>query len=150
MSDALRIDGEPIVTVGQDETEALGRRLAAELTGGTVVALLGDLGAGKTVLSRGIARGLGITEPVTSPTFAIVQEYEASPIRLYHMDMYRLQGARDAVAFGVDDFLDDPEAVTVIEWAERVESILPRPYLHVELRRLEDDHRELRLSWVGE
>ncbi len=139
----------PIITDSADATEALGSQIGAALTAGTVVALEGDLGAGKTVLTRGIARGLGIAEPVTSPTFAIVQEYTGRGLTLYHMDMYRLQGADDALAFGVEDFLQDPGAVSVIEWAERVEAILPLPYLRIHLRRLDEVRREITIATVA-
>lgn len=133
---SLNTEGRPLVSDDEAATEALGRELAAQLTGGDVVALLGDLGAGKTVFSRGLARGLGITEPITSPTFAIVQEYEGPSLTLLHMDMYRLQGEEDALAFGIEDYLDDSQAICVIEWAERIPGLLPPGHLRVHLRRL--------------
>lgn len=133
---SLNTEGRPLVSDDEAATEALGRELAAQLTGGDVVALLGDLGAGKTVFSRGLARGLGITEPITSPTFAIVQEYEGPSLTLLHMDMYRLQGEEDALAFGIEDYLGDSQAICVIEWAERIPELLPPGHLRVHLRRL--------------
>jgi hypothetical protein len=93
------------------------------------VALHGDLGAGKTVLTRGIARGLGITEPVTSPTFTIVQEYRRADGQwLYHLDMYRIRSEDDALAFGIEEFLFAPNAVTVVEWPERIAGLLEVPW----------------------
>jgi len=114
-------------------TEALAARLARSLPGGATVALHGDLGAGKTVFARGLARVLGVREPVTSPTFTIVQEYPGTALKLYHLDLYRLDGAAAALAFGLDDFLQDPGAVTVIEWAERIAELLPADTVHVTL-----------------
>ena len=133
-------------TTDADATEAAGARLGETLTGGTILALHGDLGAGKTVFSRGLARGLGITEPVTSPTFAIVQEYTAGRHTLYHIDLYRLQGTHDALAFGIEEFLNDPGAVTVIEWAERIADILPPDHVAVSIRALDRDTREITIE----
>lgn len=114
-----------IETAGPDETEAFGRRLAALLPDGCVVSLHGTLGAGKTVLARGLARGFGITEPVTSPTFTIVQEYpRPDGGRLYHLDLYRIQNATDAVGFGIEEFLFQPRSVAVVEWSERITELL--------------------------
>ena len=108
-----------------EETEALGRRLAALLPPGAVVTLYGNLGAGKTVLARGIARGLGVAEPVTSPTFASVQEYRAPGGRwFYHLDLYRIRDDSDALAFGIEEYLFNPAAVTVVEWPERIPGLL--------------------------
>ncbi|MBT4821584.1 MAG: tRNA (adenosine(37)-N6)-threonylcarbamoyltransferase complex ATPase subunit type 1 TsaE, partial [Lentisphaerae bacterium] len=96
------MDWVTITTDSEDETQALGARIAAVLPLGRVVALHGDLGAGKTVLSRGLARGFGITEPVTSPTFTVVQEYERpGGSWLFHLDMYRIECDDDALAFGI-------------------------------------------------
>ena len=114
-----------IETADAAGTEALGRRLAGVLPPGAVLTLYGDLGAGKTVLARGIARGLGITEPVTSPTFTIVQEYRAPGGRwLYHLDLYRIRDDADALAFGVEEYLFNPAAITVVEWPERIPGLL--------------------------
>ena len=112
----------------ETQTEALGRALAAELDPGTVLALRGELGTGKTVLTRGIARGLEITEPVTSPTFTVVQEYPLPTGGwLFHLDMYRISGSDDALAFGIEEYLFVPHAITVVEWPERIEELLQVP-----------------------
>ncbi|MDX9979782.1 MAG: tRNA (adenosine(37)-N6)-threonylcarbamoyltransferase complex ATPase subunit type 1 TsaE [Lentisphaeria bacterium] len=114
-----------LVSESDRETEAIGQRLARQLRPGMVVALEGDLGAGKTVLSRGIARGLGIEEPVTSPTFTVVQEYTCpSGLLLYHLDMYRIDDETAALAFGIEEFLYAPDGVTVVEWPERIAGLL--------------------------
>ena len=122
-----------IVTASAQETEELGHRLAGILKPGSVLALYGDLGAGKTVLTRGIARGLGIDEPVTSPTFTIVQEYAcAGGGWFYHLDMYRINCEEDALAFGIEEFLFTPTAITVVEWPERIDGLLNDPYASAE------------------
>ena len=105
----------------EEGTLELGRKLSRILPKGTVVALHGDLGAGKTVFSRGFARGLGITEPVTSPTFTVVQEYAIpSGGYFYHLDMYRIADEGAALAFGIDEYLFQPDALTLVEWPERM------------------------------
>lgn len=122
------MDWVTITTDSEDETQALGARIAAVLPLGRVVALHGDLGAGKTVLSRGLARGVGITEPVTSPTFTVVQEYERpGGSWLFHLDMYRIECDDDALAFGIEEFLFAPDAVAVVEWPERIAGLLECP-----------------------
>jgi len=103
----------------------LGRRTARLLRPGMVLALQGELGTGKTVLTRGIARGLGIDEPLTSPTFTIAQQYAwRENLWLFHLDMYRIDGAEAAIAFGIDDYLFAPDGITVIEWPERIQDLL--------------------------
>lgn len=117
-----------IVTTSDHATEALGRRLAPLLAPGTVVALQGELGTGKTVLTRGIARGLGITEPLTSPTFTIAQEYQWREHHwLFHLDMYRIDSEEEALAFGIEEYLFAPDGITVIEWPERIQGLLDDP-----------------------
>lgn len=108
------------------ETEALGQRLAAWLRPGQVIALRGDLGVGKTAFTRGLARGLGITDPVTSPTYTIVNEYPLGRIPLFHFDMYRLTGPEDLFDIGWEDYLDRG-GVCVVEWSENVAGALERP-----------------------
>ena len=107
--------------------------LAATLRGGDVVALYGDLGAGKTVFARGLARGLGIDEPVTSPTFALVQEYQGETLRFCHIDLYRLDSPENVIGIGIDEYLDDAGAVTVIEWAERLGNLCPENPIQVHI-----------------
>lgn len=107
------------------ETEALGRRLAAVLPPGAVVAYQGGLGMGKTAFTRGLARGLGYEGRVTSPTFTIVNEYEGEGgVPLFHFDLYRLEGAEDLFDIGWEDYLDRG-GVCAVEWSERVEDALP-------------------------
>ena len=128
-------------THSSTETFALGQRLGRALESGQVVALHGDLGAGKTVLTQGIAVGLGITTRVTSPTFTLVSEYQrANGDLLIHIDCYRLgsptqdDGALEALSFGLEEIVDRADAIVVIEWAERVATLLPADHLQVALR----------------
>ena len=122
------------LTRGEAETEELGRRLAERLSPGAVVAYRGDLGAGKTAFTRGLARGLGCRERVTSPTFTIVNEYEGGRLPLFHFDLYRLEGAEDLFGIGWDDYLDRG-GVCAVEWSERAEEALPPETVWVTLRR---------------
>ena len=137
-------DKREIITSSEEETEAVGRELAQSLPPGSSVLLRGNLGAGKTVFSRGFARGLGITEPVSSPTYTIVQEYELpAGGRLYHLDLYRISDVNAALAFGVDEFLDDPSGVSLIEWPDRISGILPENAICVDIEHLSDSQRRL-------
>jgi tRNA threonylcarbamoyladenosine biosynthesis protein TsaE len=127
-------------------------RLARVLRPGDVVVLTGDLGAGKTVLAKGIAAGLGVTEPVVSPTFTIVREYEGD-VPLQHLDVYRLDHLQEVIDLGLDELLDG-HAVTVVEWGEAVSALLPADRLEVSLMLLppeeaDDDTRVVELHGVG-
>ena len=105
------------ITHSPEETEAVGAALAQVLTPGTILAYRGDLGAGKTAFTRGLARGLGCREPVTSPTYTIVNEYLSGRIPLFHFDMYRLRSADDLWGIGWGDYLDRG-GVCAVEWSE--------------------------------
>ncbi len=133
-----------LTTHSEAETEALGAALGRLMQPGDVLALVGDLGAGKTCLARGVARGLGIDEPVTSPTFILVAEYTAARgFPLYHADCYRFMRAEaEAQAIGLDELLQD-DGVAVVEWAERIEPLLPPDHLRITLAVLDDTRREL-------
>lgn len=108
------------------QTELLGASLARQLCPGDVIAFHGDLGAGKTAFTRGIARGLGIGEPVTSPTYTIVNEYLSGRIPLFHFDMYRLHSGDDLFDIGWDDYLERG-GICVVEWSENVSGALDNP-----------------------
>jgi len=114
-----------VASATEATTQALAAAIAAVLVNGTVLALNGDLGAGKTVFSRGLARALGINDAISSPTFAIAQEYSRPQGSwFFHLDMYRLHGENDALAFGIEDYLFAPDAITVIEWPQRIAGLL--------------------------
>ena len=129
------------VTHGPEETEALGQRLAEHLLPGTVIAYYGDLGAGKTAFTRGLARGLGIAEAVTSPTYTIVNEYLSGRMPLFHFDMYRLGSADELFDIGWEDYLTRG-GVCAVEWSENVEDAL-EDAITVCIRRLGDQDREV-------
>ena len=124
------------------ETEALGEALAARLTAGTVVAFTGDLGAGKTAFTRGLARGLGVPDRVTSPTFTIVNEYEDGRLPLFHFDMYRLGSADELYDIGWEDYLARG-GVCAVEWSENIADALEGDTVLVDLRRGAGDSERL-------
>jgi len=117
-----------------EATEAFGRALGAALTAGSVVGLVGEMGAGKTHLTRAICEGLGIRNPrvVTSPTFVLIQEYEGR-LPIFHFDVYRLRSPREFAELGAAEYLDG-HGVCLIEWADRVSEFLPADRLTIELR----------------
>ena len=127
------------------ETFAFGRSLGEKAQPGQVYVLSGDLGAGKTVLSKGFAAGLGITEPVTSPTFTIVKMYEGGHLPLYHLDVYRIGDISEMEEIGLEE-MTDGEAVCLIEWGEQVAEILPPETVTVRIDRSDDgdgNHRRI-------
>ena len=130
------------ITNGPEETEALGARLARALEPGAVVAFTGDLGAGKTAFVRGLARGLGVQDRVTSPTFTIVNEYEGGRLPLFHFDLYRLGSADELFDIGWEDYLARG-GVCAVEWSERMEELLEPGTIRVDLRRGEDEDRRV-------
>ena len=137
----------PVRSDSPEGTEAAAAAIARQLPPGTVIALHGTLGAGKTVFARGFARALGISEPVSSPTFTLVQEYPFPGGVLYHLDLYRIDNSANALAFGVDEYLYDPRAYTLVEWPERIMDILPPDTLHLHLRPLMgQNQREIALA----
>lgn len=108
----------------EEETANFGLDLGKHLQKGDIVALIGDLGTGKTALTKAIARGLGITETITSPTFTIVQEYTSGRLPLYHFDVYRIQEPEELYELGYEEYFFG-EGVCVIEWADLIEELLP-------------------------
>lgn len=122
------------ITHSLEQTLRLGERLGQNLRAGDVVCLSGDLGAGKTTLVTGLARGWGTTDLVTSPTFVLVNEYRRSDgQRLRHLDCYRLNSAAEALALGFEDLLAETDSAMIIEWPERIRTILPTERLHLYL-----------------
>jgi tRNA threonylcarbamoyladenosine biosynthesis protein TsaE len=118
-------------TTTPEETLRFGEELGKELTPNTVIALQGDLGAGKTTLVKGIARGLNIEEEITSPTFVIISEYPGR-LPLYHMDLYRISGIDEFLDLGAEELFYSG-GITVIEWSERIRSILPPDCIRITL-----------------
>ena len=123
-----------IETNSPEETFELGRQLGQKVTAGEVYTLIGDLGVGKTVLTQGIAKGLGIDEPINSPTFTIVQIYESGRIPFYHFDVYRIGDVEEMDEIGFDDYVYG-EGLTMIEWANLIEEILPEHYSQITIEK---------------
>jgi tRNA threonylcarbamoyladenosine biosynthesis protein TsaE len=132
-------------TASEEETIALGERLARELPARQVVLLIGPLGAGKTTLAKGIVKGLGAASPddVSSPTFTLIHEYG----RVYHIDLYRLDEPREVATLGLDD-LFDREAIVLIEWGERFPQLLPAERMEIRIRAGSGDEREFEVRAV--
>lgn len=121
-------------TYSAEETAALGEKLGREAKPGDVCTLMGDLGVGKTVLTQGIAKGLGITEPISSPTFTIVQVYEEGRLPFYHFDVYRIGDIEEMDEIGYEDYFYG-EGLTMIEWANLIEEILPDHYREITIEK---------------
>lgn len=123
---------QQVETRSAAETQALAAALAAEMPPGTVLCLHGDLGAGKTCFVQGLAKALGVRRPVGSPTFTLINEYRGTR-PLAHIDLYRIRGAGDAFGLGLEDYLFHHGGIVAIEWAERVEELLPEGCWHVRM-----------------
>lgn len=123
-----------IDTFSQEETRDAGRRMALKLKPGAVVCLVGDLGAGKTVFTQGIAEGLGIDEPVCSPTFTLIQEYRDGRIPLYHFDVYRIDGPWDMDDLGYEEYFYG-DGVCLVEWGNLIEELLPENTIYINIER---------------
>lgn len=140
-----------IETNSEKETWELGVRLAQQAQPGSVFSLIGDLGVGKTVLTKGMAAGLGITEPVSSPTFTIVQEYEEGRMPFYHFDVYRIGDVEEMDEIGFDDYIYG-DGVCLIEWANLIREILPEDFTGILIEKdLEKgfDYRRITLERGG-
>ena len=123
-----------IETFSPEETFALGQRIGQEARPGDVFTMVGDLGVGKTVFTQGVAAGLGITEPVSSPTFTIVQVYEDGRLPFYHFDVYRIGDVEEMEEIGYEDYFNGG-GVTMIEWANLIEEILPESYRQITIEK---------------
>ncbi|HZO57198.1 MAG TPA: tRNA (adenosine(37)-N6)-threonylcarbamoyltransferase complex ATPase subunit type 1 TsaE [Bryobacteraceae bacterium] len=136
-------------THSAEETIALGKRLAGVLPARGVVLLIGNLGAGKTTLAKGIAVGLGVAKPdeVSSPTFTLIHEY-GDPVRLYHIDLYRIEEASELATLELDDLMDR-DALVLIEWGERFAERMPRPRTEIRVTRTGEDERSIEVWEVS-
>ena len=132
------------ITHSPMETEQLGQKLGQTLPAGTVIAYRGDLGAGKTAFTRGLARGLGITDPVTSPTYTIVNEYLNGRLPLFHFDMYRLRSADDLFDIGWDDYLERG-GICAVEWSENVTEAM-EDAITVTIQKIGEESRKITLE----
>ena len=135
-----------------EDTFALGQKIGELVKPGTVISLVGDLGVGKTVFTQGLAKGLGITEPVNSPTFTIVQVYDGGRLPFYHFDVYRIGDIEEMDEIGYEDYFYG-EGVCLIEWADLIEEILPENLIKVTIEKdLEKgfDYRRITLEGIDE
>lgn len=148
MSPILEPHTLDFISHSETQTRRLGARLAEFLQPGDVLALVGDLGSGKTRWVQGVCTGLGVTDWVNSPTFTLVNEYYGR-CPVYHIDLYRLTDAVETVTFGLEDYLYGP-GITLIEWADRATRLLPAEYLTVELFYLEETKRRVVLRPHGQ
>lgn len=137
-------------TSSPEQTIALGREIGKRLRGGEVIAYRGGLGAGKTTITRGISDGLGLGDEVTSPTFALVNEYRRKDckISLIHFDMYRITSGEDLETTGFFDYMDE-DTVLAVEWSENIDDDLPEDCIRITINRISDDERELTIETCG-
>ncbi len=141
-----------LITKNAGETEAAGEWLSRRLKGGEVVCLSGDLGGGKTTFIKGLARGLGVEQAITSPTFLVEAVYKVKSQKskvknIYHLDVYRVKSSAEILALGWEEVLADPSGVVFIEWAERVADILPEKCIWVRFKFIDADTREIEIRY---
>lgn len=136
-----------IVCETPEQTMELGRRIGLLSVSGTVVSLQGSLGSGKTVIAKGIAQALDITEAIVSPTFTLVQEYEGT-MTLRHMDLYRLEDSEELESIGGEELLYAP-GITVIEWSEKIEHLLPKQTIRVTIEILANQNRQISIRGLA-
>ena len=139
-----------LISYSESRTKQIGKTIAPLLKGKDIVCIFGNLGSGKTIMAKGIASGLGIKESlVISPTFVIVREYQGKKFPLYHLDLYRLKLLEDALILGYEEFLY-ADAISVVEWPQRLKYLLPEEYLKIELSVMGSKKRSVCLSAKGE
>ncbi len=134
------------------ETEALGAQWGREASAGLVIGLSGDLGAGKTQLTKGIARGLGVSERILSPTFALVNEYRSGRLPMFHLDLYRLDTREQIIGAGLEPYLAGPKGVAIVEWIERwldTNEVPGARYRRVQIKQLSETDREITYEDFG-
>lgn len=143
-----------VITKNSQETFDLGVKFGQSLKGGEILALQGNLGAGKTCFLQGLAKGLGIKDKVNSPTFNILKVYKItsnikkriSPQVFCHIDTYRLRDERDLISLGIEEFFHDLKTITAIEWAEKVKKILPKKTIDLYFKQIDEDTREITIK----
>ena len=135
-----------MITHNPDETIEYARKFAHKLKGGEIIGLIGELGSGKTTFVKGLARGLGIKEPITSPTFVMLKEHripKANQPILVHVDAYRIESLGDIKSVGIEDYLNRDDVILVIEWAEKIKKILPKDTLEINFKHKSEKEREI-------
>lgn len=128
----------------EEDTEEIASCLAKYIPFGSVIALEGNLGAGKTVFARGFIKGFEIDEVVSSPTFTLIKEYLAGKDNwIYHLDLYRITDIESALVFGIDEYINDDNSIALIEWAERIDEILPENTIKVKIKTVDKNTRKI-------
>ncbi|MBR4116942.1 MAG: tRNA (adenosine(37)-N6)-threonylcarbamoyltransferase complex ATPase subunit type 1 TsaE [Clostridia bacterium] len=140
---------ERFISKSPQDTENIGKALGEKINDGVVIAFKGGLGMGKTCFTRGLALGLGSSDTVTSPTFALINEYLSGRLPLYHFDMYRISGWEDLYSTGFFDYIAEG-GVLACEWSENIENALPENTIFVEFERIDDTTREIVIKKCGE
>jgi tRNA threonylcarbamoyladenosine biosynthesis protein TsaE len=134
-------------THSEEDTEEVASHLSKHIPFGSAVALQGNLGAGKTVFARGFIRGFKINDVVSSPTFTLIKEYLANNNQwIYHLDLYRITDIEAALTFGIDEYINDDNAIALIEWAERIDEILPENTIHIKIKSVDKTTREITID----
>ena len=133
------------ITKSPEETLIFAENFAKTLKSPNVVLLVGDLGAGKTTFAKGFAKGLGIDEVITSPTFTILNEYESSP-KLYHFDMYRLSSKEEAFELGFWEYFQKNNGIILVEWPQNVSGLITPPFIVVKIDKLTDNSRKIKIG----
>ena len=140
---------EKYISNSREETEKIAFSFAESLKGGEVVAFIGGLGMGKTCFTRGLAKGLGYAGEVTSPTFALINEYLGGRLNLYHFDMYRIDSWEDLYSSGFFEYIEE-NGIVAVEWSENIENALPDNTVVVEIKALDEEKREISIYKKGE
>ncbi|MFH1781683.1 MAG: tRNA (adenosine(37)-N6)-threonylcarbamoyltransferase complex ATPase subunit type 1 TsaE [Patescibacteria group bacterium] len=155
------MDSQIFTTYNSEETRDLGKKIArwftlrSEATKGKVICLYGELGAGKTTFTQGLAGGLGIKKNITSPTFILMREYQTrnpstrNPLTLYHLDCYRLEKPQDTAGLGLKDLFNNPDNIICIEWAKKIKEFLPEKRTDIYFKNIGEDLREIKIIQIG-
>lgn len=137
------------ISNNEQETLELGKKIASTLRGGDIVSLVGNLGAGKTVLTRGVSEFFGVKKGVKSPTFTLMNIYSANNSKIKficHIDAYRLNSAQDLLAIGAMEYFDDPEVLTIVEWGDKAKNILPRRAKIIKIKAISENKRKINIK----
>lgn len=137
------------ITKSTDETYAFARKIAETLSPGDIVTLQGDLGSGKTTFTQALGRALGVKKRITSPSFLVMKTYTIDKgiiKRLNHIDLYRIENEQDIKIMGLEDFMSDPEAITIIEWPEKMGSLLPQRRIALEFEYVDENTRKIAIK----
>ncbi len=140
-----------VISDSEEKTQSIAEKYAKSITSPTVISLVGDLGAGKTTFAKGFAKGMGISDLITSPTFTIMNDYKGTKMNLYHFDMYRLSSKEEAEELGFEEYFDlrTLDGVCLVEWAENVKGLLPALFVEIVFTKLDETKRKIGFSVKG-